>query len=100
VRERSRRQDTELLLAAIAYVDVLHKDKDVAAENTAPPPGVTGRVELALAKRIALTPNASPSFLFFSISQKLAALGLWDERFGVVWEMRDLCGQDTARRQA
>jgi hypothetical protein len=42
VRERSRRDDAELLLNAIAYVDVVHKV--LMAENTAPPPGVTGRV--------------------------------------------------------
>jgi hypothetical protein len=53
VRERSRRQDTELLLDAIAYVDVVHKD--VVAENTVPPSGVTGRVVAAIIADAALS---------------------------------------------
>lgn len=53
MRERSRRGDAELLLNAIAYVDVVHKD--VTAENTAPPPGVTGRVVGAIIADAALS---------------------------------------------
>jgi hypothetical protein len=53
VRERSRREDAELLLNAIAYVDVVHKV--LMAENTAPPPGVTGRVVGAIVADAALS---------------------------------------------
>jgi hypothetical protein len=53
VRERSRREDAELLLNAIAYVDAVHKDMMV--ENTAPPPGVTGRVVGAIIADAALS---------------------------------------------
>lgn len=53
MRERSRREDVELLLNAIAYVDVVHKDQ--TAENTAPPPGVTGRVVGAIIADAALS---------------------------------------------
>jgi hypothetical protein len=53
VRERSRRENAELLLNVIAYVDVVHKD--VTAENTAPPPGVTGRVVGAIIADAALS---------------------------------------------
>jgi hypothetical protein len=53
VRERSRREDAELLLNAIAYVDAVHKD--MMAENTAPPSGVTGRVVGAIIADAALS---------------------------------------------
>jgi hypothetical protein len=42
----SRSEDPELLLDAIAYVDAVHRDLTV--ENTAPPPGVEGRVVAAI----------------------------------------------------
>ena len=41
------------MLDAIAYVDVVHKD--MVAENTAPPPGVTGRVVGAIIADAALS---------------------------------------------
>jgi hypothetical protein len=39
-------EDPELVLDAIAYVDEVHKA--LTAENTAPPPGVEGRVVAAI----------------------------------------------------
>lgn len=39
-------EDPELVLDAIAYVDEVHKT--LSAENTAPPPGVEGRVVAAI----------------------------------------------------
>ncbi len=39
-------EDTELLLDAMAYVEEIHRE--LAAENTAPPPGVEGRVVAAI----------------------------------------------------
>ena len=36
------REDTELIIDAMSYVDAVHMD--LAAENTAPAPGVAGRV--------------------------------------------------------
>jgi hypothetical protein len=41
-----RREDPELILSAMAYVEAIHKD--VTAENTAPAPGVEGRVVSAI----------------------------------------------------
>jgi hypothetical protein len=42
----SRREDAELLLDAMAYVDAVHRD--LVAENTGPSPGVAGRVVTAI----------------------------------------------------
>ena len=41
-----RREDPELILDAMAYVEAVHMDLTV--ENTAPPPGVEGRVVSAI----------------------------------------------------
>lgn len=41
-----RREDADLILDAMAYVDTVHMD--LAAENTAPAPGVAGRVVAAI----------------------------------------------------
>jgi len=41
-----RREDPELILDAMAYVEAVHMD--LTAENTAPPPGVEGRVVAAI----------------------------------------------------
>jgi hypothetical protein len=42
----SRREDPDLILSAMAYVEAVHMD--VTAENTAPAPGVEGRVVSAI----------------------------------------------------
>lgn len=42
----ARREDPELILDAMAYVEAVHKD--LTAENTAPAPGVEGRVVTAI----------------------------------------------------
>jgi hypothetical protein len=41
-----RREDPELVLDAMAYVEAVHTD--LTAENTAPPSGVAGRVIAAI----------------------------------------------------
>jgi hypothetical protein len=41
-----RREDPELVLDAMAYVEAVHRD--LTAENTAPPAGVEGRVVAAI----------------------------------------------------
>jgi hypothetical protein len=41
-----RREDPELILDAMAYVEAVHMD--VTVENTAPPSGVEGRVVAAI----------------------------------------------------
>ena len=41
-----RREDPELIIDAIAYVEAVHID--LTAENTAPAPGVLGRVVTAI----------------------------------------------------
>jgi hypothetical protein len=41
-----RREDPDLILDAIAYVEAVHMD--LTAENTAPAPGVEGRVVAAI----------------------------------------------------
>jgi len=41
-----RREDPELILSAMAYVEAVHKD--VTTEDTAPAPGVGGRVVSAV----------------------------------------------------
>ncbi|MGO8920568.1 MAG: hypothetical protein ACLQJR_32135 [Stellaceae bacterium] len=41
-----RREDPELILDAMAYVEAVHMDS--TAENTAPAPGVEGRVVAAI----------------------------------------------------
>jgi hypothetical protein len=41
-----RREDPELVLGAMAYVEAVHMD--LTAENTAPPSGVEGRVIAAI----------------------------------------------------
>lgn len=41
-----RREDPELVLGAMAYVEAVHMD--LTAENTAPAPGVEGRVVAAI----------------------------------------------------
>jgi len=41
-----RREDADLILDAMSYVDAVHMD--LAAENTAPAPGVAGRVVAAI----------------------------------------------------
>jgi len=40
-------EDAELLLDTMAYVETVHRE--IATENTAPPPGVEGRVVQAIA---------------------------------------------------
>jgi hypothetical protein len=41
-----RREDGDLILDAMSYVDLVHMD--LTAENTAPAPGVAGRVVAAI----------------------------------------------------
>jgi len=41
-----RREDADLILDAMSYVDLVHMD--LTAENTAPAPGVAGRVVAAI----------------------------------------------------
>ena len=53
MRGRSRSEDAELLLSAMAYVDAVHKDS--VAENTGPAPGVAGRVVGAIVADPALS---------------------------------------------
>jgi hypothetical protein len=48
-----RREDAELLLNAMAYVDAVHRD--LVAENTGPSPGVAGRVVTAIVADPALS---------------------------------------------
>lgn len=45
-------EDVDLTLAAMAYVDAVHRA--LTAENTAPPPGVEGRVVAAILADAAL----------------------------------------------
>ena len=42
----ARREDADLILDAMSYVDLVHMD--LTAENTAPAPGVAGRVVVAI----------------------------------------------------
>jgi hypothetical protein len=49
----SRREDAELLLQAIAYVEGVHRD--LVAENTGQSPGVAGRVVTAIVADPALS---------------------------------------------
>lgn len=48
-----RREDTDLILDAMSYVDLVHMD--LTAENTAPAPGVAGRVVAAILADLSLS---------------------------------------------
>jgi hypothetical protein len=48
-----RREDPEFILSAMVYVEAIHRD--MTAENTAPAPGVEGRVVSAILADAALS---------------------------------------------